>query len=117
MNSLANSSRLADRRLALQSIVVALACLGLFLIPWTAREANPVEIVVLAVAGVVLALFPIQLPAERRPVSQVTLVLVPCWLLAGPVVTLALAWLVHLAAAVARRPVRLALPQQALAAA
>src|SRR5690242_11934264 len=111
MNSLANSSRLADHRLALQSIIVASACLGLFLIPWSGRDASPIEIVVLALAGIVLAAFPIELPAERRPVSQVALVLVPCWLLAGPVVTLALAWLAHLTAALARRPVRLALPR------
>jgi PAS domain S-box-containing protein len=116
MSSLAKHSSLSYYRLALQSAIVVLTCLGLFLTPWTAPNTHPIESVVLAVAGLMLATLPIQLPAERRPISQMTLVLVPSWLLAGPLVTLALAWLTHLAAALARRPVRLPLPRQVLAA-
>src|SRR5258706_9329581 len=109
MSSLAQRSLVQEHRTALESLIVGLASLGLFLIPWSNRGAGPAEIAVLALASIVVAALPIRLPGERPPISLLVVSLVPSWLLAGPVVTLALAWLAHLAATLAPRPVRLLL--------
>jgi signal transduction histidine kinase len=117
MSSLVHRSVAQDHRFVLQSLIVGLASLGLLLIPWNNHGAGPGEIAVLALASLTLAALPIRLPGERWPINLTALSLLPCWLLAGPVVTLALAWLSHLGALVGRRPARLPLPRQALAAA